>query len=103
MVKQHCSGEPDSLETDCVSCFLQQGMVSMPGIISMPAIWQRCSSWSRPVPASTLPPITSARIRDENRFSIAKLSIVQINIGEVKVTRPQGVRQTACKADAEPK
>ena len=50
-------------------------MVSMPGIPSMPAIWQTCSSWSRVVTAITLPPITSARIKDENRFSIAlKLS-----------------------------
>ena len=71
MEKQHCSVEPDSLSTEAVGFFLQQGMVSIPAIASMPAIWQICSSWSRVVPAITLLPISSARIKDENRFSIA--------------------------------
>ena len=54
------------------------GIISMPGsitsttgIISIPAILQTCSLLGRTVPANTLLPITSARIRDENRFSIA--------------------------------
>jgi hypothetical protein len=68
---QHCSLEPDSLSTDALGFFLQHGMVSIPAIASMPAIWQICSSRRRAVAAITLPPSISARIRDENRFSMA--------------------------------
>src|SRR4030095_2569548 len=77
-VRQHCSEELDSLKTTRFSSPLQHGMVSMHAI-SMPAVSQTCSFWSRAVPASTLPPNISTKIRDENRFSIAnRLSTKQI-------------------------
>jgi len=82
-----------------LSCSLGHAVVSIEGAV--PAISQKCSPWRVTVPASALPPNSSAKIRDENRFSIAGTDLFKPNLPRIQPrAKPQGFARDRCNAYA---
>ena len=81
-----------------LSCSLEHEVVSIEGAV--PDISQKCSPWRVAVPASALPPSSSAKIRDENRFSIAGANLSTKPAEDTPWAKPQGFARERCNAYA---